>query len=193
MTYCIIVWNIILVLTYSIPVPANIFTNTRIRSEMCSKLTIKAPQWHWHRYGISIVNVEQILNVFLVYPLLTLDMQLFTGMPHFIFILYFFVLQYSLWNDGGNYWNKWKRRWSECETDIKHFFFYLGFLSRTLTIHRTAGEGEGLFFNSSLPLPPALQTMSISRAITAEILPLHIASSRARTGTFGFRAQVANH
>ena len=73
------------------------------------------------------------------------------------------------------------------------FFFYLGFLSRTLTIHRTAGEGEGLFFNSSLPLPPALQTMSISRAITAEILPLHIASSRARTGTFGFRAQVANH
>ena len=35
------------------------------------------------------------------------------------------------------------------------FFFYLGFLSRTFTIHGTAGEGGGYLFNSSLPLPPA--------------------------------------
>ena len=39
------------------------------------------------------------------------------------------------------------------------FFFYLGFLSRTFTIHRTAGEGGGYFFNSPLPLPPASQTL----------------------------------
>ena len=39
------------------------------------------------------------------------------------------------------------------------FFFYLGFLSRTFTNHRTAGEGGGHFFNSSLPLPPASQTI----------------------------------
>ena len=39
------------------------------------------------------------------------------------------------------------------------FFFYLGFLSRTFTIHRTAGEGGGYFFKSSLPLPPASQTI----------------------------------
>ena len=39
------------------------------------------------------------------------------------------------------------------------FFFYLGFLSRTFTIHRTAGEGGGYLFNSSLPLPPASQTL----------------------------------
>ena len=39
------------------------------------------------------------------------------------------------------------------------FFFYLGFLSRTFTIHRTAGEGGGYFFNSSLPLRPASQTL----------------------------------
>ena len=39
------------------------------------------------------------------------------------------------------------------------FFFYLGFLSRTFTNHRTAGEGRGHFFNSSLPLSPALQTL----------------------------------
>ena len=33
------------------------------------------------------------------------------------------------------------------------FLFYLGFLSRTFTNHRTAGEGGGHFFSSSLPLP----------------------------------------
>ena len=35
------------------------------------------------------------------------------------------------------------------------FFFYLGFLSRTFTNHRIAGEGGGHFIHSSLPLPPA--------------------------------------
>ena len=39
------------------------------------------------------------------------------------------------------------------------FFFYLGFLSRTFTNHRAAGEGGGHFFNSSLPLPPASQAI----------------------------------
>ena len=34
-------------------------------------------------------------------------------------------------------------------------FFCLGFfLSRTFTIHRTAGEGRGYLVNSTLPLPP---------------------------------------
>ena len=41
----------------------------------------------------------------------------------------------------------------------KDFFFYLGFLSRSFTIHRTVGEGGGYLFNSSLPLPPASQTL----------------------------------
>ena len=39
------------------------------------------------------------------------------------------------------------------------FFFYLGFLSRTFTIHRTVGERGGYLFNSSLPVPPASQTL----------------------------------
>ena len=39
------------------------------------------------------------------------------------------------------------------------FFFYLGFLSQTFTIQRKAGEGGGYLFNSSLPLPPASQTL----------------------------------
>ena len=38
-------------------------------------------------------------------------------------------------------------------------FFYLDFLSRTFTNHRTAGERGGHFFNSSLPLPPSSQTL----------------------------------
>ena len=44
-------------------------------------------------------------------------------------------------------------------TTCNTFFFYLGFLSQRFTNYRTAGEGGGLFFNSSLPLPPALQTL----------------------------------
>ena len=40
-----------------------------------------------------------------------------------------------------------------------HFFFYLRLLSRTSTIHRTAGEGGGYFFNSSLTVPPTSQTL----------------------------------
>ena len=67
--------------------------------------------------------------------------------------------------------------------DRKIFFFYLGFLSRTFTNHRTAGEGGGHFFNSSLPLSPASLS---SWVITAESSPLHIASSRTRTGNFWF-------
>ena len=56
---------------------------------------------------------------------------------------------------------------------IHILFFYLGFLLRTFTNHRTVGEGVGHFFNSSLPLPPASQTLSW--AATAESSPLHIA------------------
>ena len=39
------------------------------------------------------------------------------------------------------------------------FFFYLGLLSRPFTNHRNTGEAEGHVFNSSLPLPPASQTL----------------------------------
>ena len=52
--------------------------------------------------------------------------------------------------------------WSWRKTKVFYesfFFFYLGFLSRTFTIHGTAWEGEGYLFNSSLPLPPASQAL----------------------------------
>ena len=71
--------------------------------------------------------------------------------------------------------------------------FYVGFLSRTFTNHRTAGKGGGHFINSSLPLPPLHKHLDISRAITAESSPLHKACQPdSNKGTFGFRAQVAN-
>ena len=46
-----------------------------------------------------------------------------------------------------------------CRMSKSNFFFYLGFLSRTFTNHRTAGEGGGHFLNSSLPLSSASQTL----------------------------------
>ena len=42
---------------------------------------------------------------------------------------------------------------------VVNIFFYVGFLSRIFTIHRTARESWGYFFNSSLPLPPASQIL----------------------------------
>ena len=62
--------------------------------------------------------------------------------------------------------------------------FVLVFLSRTLSIYRTPEEGGRYLFNSSLLLPPATQT--ISRAITVESLPLHIASSQTQTGNLTY-------
>ena len=57
-------------------------------------------------------------------------------------------------------------------------FFYLGFLSQTFRIYRTAGE-EGVYsFISSLPLPPLNRRLDISRATTAESSLLHKASTR---------------
>ena len=49
------------------------------------------------------------------------------------------------------------RKWLKVS---KHnfFYFYMGFLSRTFTIHRTAGDGGEYLFNSSTPFPPASQT-----------------------------------
>ena len=40
------------------------------------------------------------------------------------------------------------------------FFFYPGFLLQPFTNHRTARKWGGHFFDSSLPLPLALQTLS---------------------------------
>ena len=61
------------------------------------------------------------------------------------------------------------------------FFFYLGFLSRILTIHRTAGEGEANSLFSFYILHPLHKHLHISWFIAVESSPLRIAGSRNRT------------
>ena len=69
-----------------------------------------------------------------------------------------------------------------------HKFFYLGFLSQTFTIHRTAGKGEAFSLSSLHPIHPLQRHLDISEAIAAESSPLHIASSRTRIGNFCFKS-----
>ena len=68
-----------------------------------------------------------------------------------------------------------------------YFFSIWVFFHEHFMIHRTAGEGGGYLFNSSLTLPPVSQTLRyISRAITANSSPVHIADSRTWTGNLWF-------
>ena len=49
--------------------------NTRTRSEICSKLTLKTPERrHWRRFGVFIVNFEHISQLVQLFLLLTLSM-----------------------------------------------------------------------------------------------------------------------
>ena len=66
-----------------------------------------------------------------------------------------------------------------------NFFFYLGFLSRTFT------NREGISLFPHYHLHPLHRHLYISRAITAESSPLHIASSRIQTGNLLFPSE--NH
>ena len=53
---------------------------TRKNCEICSKLITKTPEWrHWRRSGVFIVNFEHISHLFLVYLLLTLNMEMLAG------------------------------------------------------------------------------------------------------------------
>ena len=71
-------------------------------------------------------------------------------------------------------------------TELEFFFSYLRFLSQTSTIHRTAGEGVSYLFISFLPLPPASETLRISRVIATDSSPLHIAGRWARNRNLWF-------
>ena len=74
------------------------------------------------------------------------------------------------------------------------FFFYLRFVSRTFTNHRTAREGGGHSINSSLPLLPASQALRTQPGDYCRGLAHRCTYLAAgiELGTFGFRAQVAN-
>ena len=53
-------------------------------------------------------------------------------------------------------------------------------------------EGGRYLFNSSQTLRPVDWDWDISRAITADSLPLHRLAAGRKPGTFGFQVQVAN-
>ena len=47
---------------------------TSKKVEVCSKLTIKTPEWrYWRPSGVFIVNFEPVSHLFLVFLLLTLN------------------------------------------------------------------------------------------------------------------------
>ena len=66
------------------------------------------------------------------------------------------------------------------------FFFYLGLFLEHSQITRLQGKGEGIPLTPHYHHHPLHRHLDISRAITAERSPLHIASSRTRAGKLWF-------
>ena len=59
---------------------------------------------------------------------------------------------------------------------IQTTLVFMGFLSRTFTIHRTASEGGGIYLPLLYHFHPHRRHLDISWAIITESPPLHIAS-----------------
>ena len=83
--------------------------------------------------------------------------------------------------------------------EVLSFFCLFFFFSTWVLFHEHSritglqGKGEGIPLTPHYRFHPLYRHLDFSWAITAESSPLYIASSRTRTGNFGFRAQVANH
>ena len=71
-------------------------------------------------------------------------------------------------------------------TSFLLFFFHLGFFHKHSQFIGQLGEGEVISLSSLYHFHPLHRHLDISRSITAESSPLHIASSRTRTGNFWF-------
>ena len=69
---------------------------------------------------------------------------------------------------------------------VTTFFFYLRFLSRPFTNNRTEWKKKGISLTPDNHFHPRRRHLDISRAISAESLPPHIASSRTRNGYVQF-------
>ena len=72
-------------------------------------------------------------------------------------------------------------------------YFSFCFLLQAFINYGTAGEGGDYFNNSSLLILPSYKHLDISRVITADSSPLHIASGRTQAGNPCFRTQVTKH
>ena len=70
---------------------------------------------------------------------------------------------------------------------LMFFFFSMWvFFHEHSRITGLQGKGEGISLTPQYHFPPLHRHLDISRAITAESSPLHIASSRTRTGNLWF-------
>ena len=68
--------------------------------EICSKLTIKTPERrHWRRFGVFIINFEDISQLVLVFPLLTLNKWTPAGWIQWIPVLGLDLQVLRLWSD----------------------------------------------------------------------------------------------
>ena len=76
---------------------------------------------------------------------------------------------------------------------VKGVFFSIRvFFHEHSRITGLQGKGEGISLTPYYHFHPLNMRLDITRAITAESSPLHMAAGL-EPGTFGFRAQVANH
>ena len=76
----------------------------------------------------------------------------------------------------------------------KLFFFSIWvFFHEHSRFTRQQGKGEGIYLTPLYHFHPLHRHLDISRAITAESSPVHIAGSRTRTGNLWFPSEVANH
>ena len=73
------------------------------------------------------------------------------------------------------------------------FFSFWVFFHEHSRFTGQQGKGEGIYLIPVYHYHPFHRQLDISRAIAAESSPLHIASSRNRTGNLCFRAQVASY
>ena len=68
-----------------------------------------------------------------------------------------------------------------CFFSMKYIFFYLGLVSRTFMIHRTARKEQGTYLTHFYHFHRLQRYLDVNRTIIAESSPLHIVSIQFRT------------
>ena len=132
-----------------------------------------------------------------------LDVWLGSEYPTAIYWAWLFLVLYNFRKSAVNHLSQSLSFNNHCVKSVcirsysgPHFFLIFSiwvFFHDHSRITRLQGKGEGISFTPHYHFHPLYRHLDSSQTITAESSPLHIASSWTRTGTFGFRAQVANH
>ena len=148
--------------------------------KLCSKFTGEHPCW-------SRISIKLQSNF--------IEIALWQGCPP-VNLLHFFRAPFPKYTSGWMLLTSLKRNSSTVVflvffpdfLRIPNFFFYLGFSFTNIHDSQDSWRrGRGYLFNSSLSLHnPLAMHLDISWAITAEGSPLHIATSRTRTGNLWF-------